>query len=101
MRGELTYPWGEHRSQGDRENCVLFRRKRNICAKLALHTHKTFQNQSLSSLGLPSQLLCWKSTQPYLTDSYGPELATSRDLPARVARETIPPKKKAGGQESW
>lgn len=73
----------------------------NICAKLALHTHKSFQNQSLPSLGLRSQLLCWKSTQPYLTDSYSPEPATSRDLPARVAQETIPPREKAGGQGSW
>lgn len=76
----------------------------NLCAKLTLHIHTNKLPNSVTAklgTGLPSQHLGWKSTQPCLTDSYGPELSTSRDPPARAAQKTIPSGKEARGQGSW
>lgn len=70
----------------------------NTCAKPAFHTHRSKLPKSViaklvASLSAP-QL---ESTRQYLTDSYGPGLSTSRDLPASVGPESIPPGRKAGG----
>lgn len=80
----LSRPWGTLRSW---ETWFVQEANEYLCQTRFSHTHVSFQNQSLPNLWLPSQPLGWKSTEQYLTDSYGPGLYTSRDLPASVGQD--------------